>query len=114
MSDWMKARSRSAWGDCATFSGILHVTHMTWRSITGSDTGLALALAAADPQRRLQSASALSVRAKQARRRFLAQARVRDRHEDRAMDCGAAGVGVAATELMCCPPGCSRDSGTPD
>ena len=33
----MKARSRSAWGDWATFSGILQVTHITWRSIAGSD-----------------------------------------------------------------------------
>ncbi len=31
----MNARSRSACVDCATSSGILHVTHMTWRSIAG-------------------------------------------------------------------------------
>ena len=33
----MYSRSRFACGDSATFSGILHVTHMTWRSITGSE-----------------------------------------------------------------------------
>ena len=33
----MYARSRLACGDSATFSGILQVTHITWRSITGSD-----------------------------------------------------------------------------
>ena len=33
----MKARSRSACGDWATSSGILQVTHMTWRSMLGRD-----------------------------------------------------------------------------
>ncbi len=33
----MNTRSRSACGDSATISGILHVTHITLRSIAGSD-----------------------------------------------------------------------------
>ena len=62
---WMYARSRSACGDWATLSGILQVTHITWRSITGSDVrGTAAAAvrrraaAASDGQRARRAAQA--------------------------------------------------------
>ena len=50
ISPWMYARSRSACGDWATFSGILHVTHITWRSIAGREArGVAVGGVAAAP-----------------------------------------------------------------
>ena len=67
-----------ACGDWATFSGILQVTHITWRSIVGSD---GLAAAAPRPARLAASASASARRQRSAARaRSHELSRQRDRH----------------------------------
>ena len=87
----MNARSRSACGDSATLSGILQVTHITWRSIVGSEVrGVAARgarpRAATRRSARPQQRRAATRRAAPARRRRRAHELSRER--DRAVEEG--------------------------